>query len=81
MMRIKPNFDTWAIGLFVLEMITGRRMRYTREEMADLARKFVSFAFKLRSVFNYILAIYRLMGPRRHQHWKKRIRRQSSMDK
>jgi hypothetical protein len=52
-MRIKPNFDTWAIGLFVLEMITGRRMRYTREEMADLARKFVSFAFKLRSVFNY----------------------------
>uniref|UniRef100_A0A915MKM1 Protein kinase domain-containing protein n=1 Tax=Meloidogyne javanica TaxID=6303 RepID=A0A915MKM1_MELJA len=39
---VKPNFDTWALGLFVLEMATGRRMRYSRNEMSDLAAKFLN---------------------------------------
>lgn len=42
-LQIKENFDTWAIGLFALEMITGKRMRYSHVEMTELARKFVSF--------------------------------------
>ncbi|KAL7070282.1 hypothetical protein ACQ4LE_010683 [Meloidogyne hapla] len=39
---VKPNFDAWALGLFVLEMATGRRMRYSYSEMAELASKFVN---------------------------------------
>uniref|UniRef100_A0A914MFC4 Protein kinase domain-containing protein n=1 Tax=Meloidogyne incognita TaxID=6306 RepID=A0A914MFC4_MELIC len=39
---VKPSFDTWALGLFVLEMATGRRMRYSRNEMSDLAAKFLN---------------------------------------
>uniref|UniRef100_A0A914HN18 Protein kinase domain-containing protein n=1 Tax=Globodera rostochiensis TaxID=31243 RepID=A0A914HN18_GLORO len=38
---IKSNFDTWSIGLFVLEMITRKQLQYTREEMQQIAEQFI----------------------------------------
>ncbi|KAL3072836.1 hypothetical protein niasHS_017810 [Heterodera schachtii] len=37
---VRPNFDTWAIGLFMLEMITRKQLQYTREQMRQVAEQF-----------------------------------------
>ena len=46
-LSFQPNFDYWALGLFTLELITGKKELRSEDKCRSRAQKFVSFSFSM----------------------------------